>query len=85
MLRAYDGQFKTIYLHRLATVITKLADKQVTSAFTVLKEHSQDQHNRHLSSVKLQQDLVGLKQAMDQRTRVYLMRKVNNLSYNFSF
>jgi hypothetical protein len=85
MLRAYDGQFKTIYLHRLASVLNKLADKQVTSAFTALKEYSQDQHHKHLSSVKLQQGLVGLQQAMDQRTRVYLMRKVINLRNNFSF
>jgi len=60
MLRAYDGQFKTIYLHRIATVLNKLANKQVTSAFFSVKEYSQDQQHKHLSSIKLQQALVGL-------------------------
>ena len=72
MLRAYDGQFKTIYLHRLATVLSKLADKKITSAFFSVKEYSQDQ--QHKQDHEEQQRLLAVYRAA--RKKIELQAKL---------
>lgn len=85
MVRAYDGQFKTLNLIRLATILARLANNQATSAFHAVRRYSQILHHKSLSSVKLLSDLSGLQSAMDQRTRVYLMKKVSLQGNIYSF